>query len=217
MENKWEVGANDKERDKIIRSRMKLDQFVGIFPNAINNNLCSDLLKWFNLVSENGLTMSSMEESSLPGTNRTDEVLLIPSELTDPCFPKKLTGPLWYNIAECYNIYHNYYNIDRLLSSYSFKAHKVLPTGGYHIWHHEHWFGDPYRVLAWHLNLEIPKKGGETEFLFQSIRVEPQVGQLMIWPAGFTHKHRGNPPLEGQKIYLTGWFDESGRAPNKTN
>ena len=50
MEKKWEVGANDKERDKIIRSRMKLDQFVGIFPNAINNNLCSDLLKWFNYV-----------------------------------------------------------------------------------------------------------------------------------------------------------------------
>ena len=64
-----------------------IKDFIGIFPNAINDDLCSAFLEWFNLVSENGLTMSSMEESSLPGTNRTDEVLLIHSQLTDHCFP----------------------------------------------------------------------------------------------------------------------------------
>ena len=57
------------------------------------------------------------------------------------------------------------------------------------------------------MTLESPKKGGETEFLYQSMRIEPEVGKLLIWPAGFTHKHRGNPPLEGQKTYMTGWFD----------
>ena len=54
--------------------------------------------------------------------------------------------------------------------------------------------------------IESPERGGETEFLHQSMRIEPKVGQLVIWPAGFTHKHRGNPPLEGQKTYITGWF-----------
>ena len=34
----------------------------------------------------------------------------------------------------------------------------------------------------------------------------PEVGKLLIWPAGFTHMHRGNPPLEGEKMYITGWF-----------
>ena len=45
------------------------------------------------------------------------------------------------------------------------------------------------------------------------MRIEPKVGQLTIWPAGFTHKHRGNPPLEGQKTYITGWFELTPPAP----
>jgi len=186
---------------------MKLEQFIGIFPNAINDNLCFDFVNWFNVVSEQHLTMSSMEEAGMPGSIRKDEVIVIPKQLPQNCFPVNLTQALWQNISECYNIYYDEYNIDRLLTSYSFKAHRVQVSGGYHQWHHEQWFNDPYRVLAWHLTLEAPKGGGETEFLYQSMRVEPKAKQLTIWPAAFTHKHRGNPPLEGQKTYLTGWFD----------
>ena len=205
---------SDRNRDRAIRSTMKLEQFIGIFPNAINDDLCSAFIEWFNLVSENHLTMSSMEESGKPGTNRKDEVIHIPTQLHTNCFPHGLTYPLWQSISECYNIYYDHYNIDRPLNSYSFKAHRVLTAGGYHQWHHEHWSGNPDRILAWHLNLEVPKKGGETEFLFQSIRIEPKPGQLLIWPSGFTHKHRGNPPLDGQKTYLTGWYDLVQKIPH---
>ena len=198
---------NDRNRDKIIRSTMKLEQFIGIFPNAINDDLCSAFIKWFNFVSEQGITRPSMQESGAPGTERDDESIRIPAGLNQNCFPMGLANPLWQNISECYNIYYDAYNIDRPMASYSFKAHRVLPTGGYHQWHHEHWFTDPYRILAWHLTLEAPKSGGETEFLFQSMRIEQKAKQLVIWPAAFTHKHRGNPPLEGQKTYLTGWFE----------
>ena len=55
--------------------------------------------------------------------------------------------------------------------------------------------------------LEVPKEGGETEFLHQSLRIKPIVGRTLIWPAGFTHMHRGNPPLDGEKMYITGWFN----------
>ena len=57
-----------------------------------------------------------------------------------------------------------------------------------------------------------PKDSGNLIFDFDVLgkrvykSIEPKVGQLTIWPAGFTHNHRGNPPLEGQITYLTGWF-----------
>ena len=29
---------------------------------------------------------------------------------------------------------------------------------------------------------------------------------VQAWPAGYTHMHRGNPPLDGEKMYVDGWF-----------
>ena len=55
--------------------------------------------------------------------------------------------------------------------------------------------------------LRIPEEGGETEFLYQSKRIISEVGKTLIWPASFTHLHRGNPPLKGEKYYITGWFE----------
>ena len=53
------------------------------------------------------------------------------------------------------------------------------------------------------------EEGGETEFLHQSKRFKQEVGQTLIWPVGFTHQHRGNPVLQGEKVYITGWFHRS--------
>ena len=50
-------------------------------------------------------------------------------------------------------------------------------------------------------------EGGETEFLYQSMRVKPKQGTLLIWPAAFTHTHRGNPPLSNEKYIVTGWTE----------
>ena len=49
-------------------------------------------------------------------------------------------------------------------------------------------------------------EGGETEWLYQSRRETPKTGRVVIWPATFTHTHRGNPPLNGEKYIATSWF-----------
>ena len=47
--------------------------------------------------------------------------------------------------------------------------------------------------------------GGETEFLYQNRREEAREGDVLIFPAGFTHTHRGNPPIGGTKYLITSW------------
>jgi hypothetical protein len=63
------------------------------------------------------------------------------------------------------------------------------------------------RVLVFTLYLNDVEEGGETEFLYLSKRVQPKTGRMVIWPAGFTHTHRGNPPLKGDKYIITGWVE----------
>ena len=89
------------------------------------------------------------------------------------------------------------------------KIQKTLPQQGYHVWHCEHTNCPTSNksLLAWAIFLNDVEEGGELEFLYQSLRVKPKRGDLVVWPAGFTHLHRGNPPLKGEKYIITGWID----------
>jgi hypothetical protein len=84
--------------------------------------------------------------------------------------------------------------------------------GGYTHWHSEVYpterpDSSPFRrVLFWLLYLNDVESGGETEFLYQDIKIEPKAGQLVIAPAGFTHTHRGNVPTSNDKFIITSWL-----------
>jgi hypothetical protein len=47
----------------------------------------------------------------------------------------------------------------------------------------------------------------KTEFFYQNLKVEAQKGLTLIWPAYFTHIHRGIPNTTGTKTIITGWFE----------
>lgn len=86
-----------------------------------------------------------------------------------------------------------------------------LSGEGYHMWHAERFgIASTERVLAWTIYLNDVSEGGETEFLYQGKRVEAKAGRIVIWPAGWTHLHRGNPPLSNTKYILTGWIVGNG-------
>lgn len=89
------------------------------------------------------------------------------------------------------------------------KLQRTPPGGGYHYWHHEH-EGDMNSnntLLAWMVYLNDVEEGGETEFLYQKKKFSPKTSSLIVWPSGFTHQHRGNPPLSNDKFIATGWID----------
>jgi hypothetical protein len=49
------------------------------------------------------------------------------------------------------------------------------------------------------------EEGGETEFLYQGLKIKPEKGTLVVWPSSYTHVHRGNPPYSNDKYIITGW------------
>ena len=91
---------------------------------------------------------------------------------------------------------------------YDYKVQKTEPTQGYHVWHPEiSGKEERDRIAVFSLFLNTVEEGGETEFLYQKTRVKPVENTLVIFPAGYTHTHRGNPPLSGTKYLLTGWVE----------
>lgn len=83
--------------------------------------------------------------------------------------------------------------------------------GGYPHWHSEIYPRDPnadtlHRVLLFTIYLNSPPEAGETEFYYQQRKIRPETGSLLIAPAGFTHTHRGNMPIGGDKYIATSWI-----------
>ena len=66
--------------------------------------------------------------------------------------------------------------------------------------------GKLQRILAFTTYLNDIKVDGETEFTHQEIKVQPKKGLTILWPAGWTHPHRGIPAPEETKYIVTGWF-----------
>ena len=82
--------------------------------------------------------------------------------------------------------------------------------GGYPYWHCELYPKQAdaetlHRTLLWTIYLNDGFGAGETEFLHQQRKIVPQAGALLITPTAFTHTHRGNTPLAGDKYIATSW------------
>ena len=135
-----------------------------------------------------------------PLTKRNDEAVFVTEDYCSAIF--EALGPHVNNYIKESNYDGNLY-LD------SVKLQKTEPGGGYHVWHSEKTGGflsGQLRELTYTIYLNDVDEGGETEFLMQHRRVQPKKGLLLIWPAYFTHKHRGNPPLKGEKYIATGWI-----------
>ena len=81
--------------------------------------------------------------------------------------------------------------------------------GGYPAWHYENSgsgiMARRHLVYMTYLN-DITEKGGETEFMYQKVKIKPEKGLTLIWPASWQHTHRGNRCQKQEKYIITGWY-----------
>lgn len=189
--------------------------FIGIYKNVFVDGFCEHLINEFNRLQTQGVGFYRRQFDNSDSHVKSDFCMnmeLVPTSLYD--FKNEPTLNFFHNgLQKCYESYANKFSIlktDSIMSTFV-KAQKTSPGEAYHIWHHEnggqkaHWF----RVLVYmiYLNTLEDDAGGETEFLYQKLRIKPEENTLIIWPAAFTHTHRGNTVLgKKDKYVITGWF-----------
>lgn len=62
------------------------------------------------------------------------------------------------------------------------------------------------RNLASILYLNNVEEGGETEFFYQNLKIQPKEGLLLVWPAQWTHTHKGH--LSNVEKYIISAYTE---------
>ena len=85
------------------------------------------------------------------------------------------------------------------------------PGEGFFAWHTERTCATDLVNISRHLvfmtYLNDVTDGGETEFQLQALKVQPRKGLSLIWPADWTHTHRGVTSPTQEKFIVTGWFN----------
>ena len=176
-----------------------LNDFIVAFPKAGTSVLCESLISWHDEDT------SAKTETPQRDTRRDVQKWLPESnQLWIPLQNVKLKCLTWY--------------LEEFTSAYRGKKSLLMPEnkiqrtdpkgGGFHNFHSEvsHW-ENCSRTLAWTLYLnDIPNDESETEWLYENIKIQPEAGMMVIWPAAWMYQHRGNPVHTHSKYIATGWF-----------
>jgi hypothetical protein len=186
------------------------DNFIGIYEDAYTKEYCDSVIEYFNNAEKAGLTITRQQQQA--SRLSKDDSQLYAHSTTNLNYAGDLISQ--FSITFWEKIYLEYSDIFSVLknfsphTNYAFKVQKTEIGQGYHIWHAENDTKEcTNRILAWTLYLNDVEEGGETEFLYYPKRIKPKTGTLVIWPAGFTHTHRGNPPISNTKYIVTGWIE----------
>ena len=109
--------------------------------------------------------------------------------------------------------YRNTYPFLRIVERWevlpSFNIQKYNPSEAYYGLHCENdgtTNESLARMGAWMIYLNDVTDGGGTEFPAQNKKFQSCAGDLLLWPAYWTHPHKGIPSPTQTKYIVTGWF-----------
>jgi hypothetical protein len=190
---------------KKIRSLVSNSDFFGIYDNALTKKECQILINQFE------------KSPKREGRSYSDGDLVVNEdqkkciEVGDSSFSNKsvISRIINARLRECIDDYKKEYpSMNKFIAQwvidngYNFQKYET-EDDGFKAWHTEAG-GAPTsnRVLAWMFYLNDAKCG--TEFINYPT-VNAKMGRCVIWPAAWTHIHRGVLPNKGLKYIVTGW------------
>ena len=196
-----------------------IKDFIGIFPNAVSKEYCEQVIDHFDWVQKTrgygqGSILTRQQHEGVPTKEKDSHIYFFEQEPDLIVLENSIPLLQEYVVTtwKCYEKFKEKYGFLESLSlhqmSYSVKLQKYKPSQGYHVWHCD--TGNVLqgrRMIVSTLYLNTVERGGETEFLHQSMRVPPVQGTLALFPTYWTHPHRGNPPLEGNKYIMNSWLE----------
>lgn len=190
--------------------------FLEAYPNAFSKEWCDDVIRHFDFCeSQNNLTVYRSDSAVSDTQLFFADASAFENEKSDEFelrgLHRRFADEFFDTTAKVTQKYAEKYNILRGMGPHTIfdvKIQKVRPGEGFTQWHFEH--GDVStcrRFLTFMVYLNDIEEGGETDFLYQKKRFRPKAGTMLVWPAGFTHTHRGNKPNNETKYIITTWME----------
>jgi len=171
---------------------------------SINKKICKDLITLFEEIPEFHKDGAVGLGEVKPEIKKSKEVSFKPYSPHIEEYLKEL--------SKCVNKYKSKYDSLNDLTRWAIvenvKIQKYKPKEGYFRIHCERDAIHPYcdRLLVFMTYLNTIKEKGGTEFPYQNYTAKPIEGNTLIWPADYTHPHKGVIAPKETKYIITGWY-----------
>lgn len=188
--------------------------FIAVYRDVYPDGYCQHLINEFERLTKSGAGRNRQQsEGALKHVKNDMQLgLNLGAHVAAEFNGSPVTRIFFDGLQQCYEAYTEQFSVlrDGKITGTAMKMQRTDPGGGYHVWHGEQGNGDhAERVLVYmlYLNTLDDSSAGETEFLYQQRRIKPEENVMVLWPAAFTHAHRGNTVFgERSKYIVTGWF-----------
>ena len=172
-------------------------------------SICNDLIEFFERnkdFQKPGVTGSQKINESI---KISTDIRIVPIDLKEEKFRVASTYIEYLKIC-----YLDYLEQWEFLKSFlpgmnigAFNIQKYDEGGHFRRLHSERTsLSSVHRILAWMTYLNDVPESGETEFPMFGLKVKPETGKTLIWPAEWTHAHLGSVVKKGTKYIITGWM-----------
>ena len=181
--------------------------FIGSW-NLDNDNLCKEIIKLFE-ENKDRHNVGLIESGKDLSIKKTTDITIQPYELNNLKF--KCLNDYIQKLHECFIDYHKQWpflaEVIREVDIGSFNIQKYSPGGHFAKFHTERsGLSTSHRVFAWMTYLNDVKDGGSTNFTHYGMKIKPEIGKTLIWPAEWTHAHSGEILNSDVKYIVTGWM-----------
>ena len=194
---------------KKINIDTKQTHFIGCW-NLENNNLCKEIISFF----ENNRSLQTPGASGMglnPKIKKTTDIRIIPNDLQKTEF--RIFNQYISELHKCFLDYQNQWSFLKTMIKKidipAFNIQKYSEGGHFASLHSERTtLNTLHRLFAWmtYLNDVDDSDGGKTNFSHYGIKIKPEIGKTLIWPAEWTHAHTGEILKNGTKYIVTGWM-----------
>tara|TARA_X000001036_G_scaffold303389_1_gene282425 strand:+ start:66 stop:662 length:597 start_codon:yes stop_codon:yes gene_type:complete len=186
----------------------KNPNFIGCW-NIENKTICDDIIKFFEdnpNLQHKGETASGHEISR----KKTTDITISPKDLSNPEY--KVFQDYFEVLQKCFLDYREQWPfLKKFLNKVnipSFNVQKYLSGDHFSALHSERThLVTLHRIFAFMSYLNDVDDGGTTDFDYYGLKIKPEKGKTLIWPAEWTHAHTGSILKSGSKYIITGWFN----------
>ena len=181
--------------------------FIGVYDKVTRPSMCKEIIDFF----EENKDLQFRGRTSFSGNVIVEPKVKDSKDITLSFIDGTVPSTILTRILTSYTpLYIDTFRSTDLIDEFSvemgYNLQRYNPGQGYHLLHCENSSRGVDRVLAWTLYLNTVTEGGGTYYPEYDKTIDAVEGRLCIFPAFWTHAHKGIVSNTETKYIATGWY-----------